>query len=417
MLETLKNKTYRFLHWTEKWTKTDMVYFAKGGFWLTLSRLVSIFSAFLLSVAFANLLPKEIYGNYKYILSLAGLLSIPTLSGMGTALTQAVAKGFEGSFLPTVKTRIKWGLIGGGGSLILAGYYFFYGNTTFTFSFLIAAIFLPFMDPLNSFDSVLVGKKLFKTSTKYDITIKIVATIGMIGTIFLTKNILLIILSYFTIYTFLRLIFLKITLHRIKLNDRQDERTISYGKHLSLMDIISAITSQLDKILVFNYLGAAELSIYVFAIAMPEQMKGLLKNVYTLALPKFTQSDYQENRKSILIKMLRFSLVLSPVIIIYILTAPFLFRWLFPQYLDSIFYSQIFSISLLSAANSFPIAFLQSQRAQKKLYQYNIYSPAIQIIFLFVFIYFFGLMGMIAARVINRFINLSFAVMLVDRKK
>ena len=183
------------------------------------------------------------------------------------------------------------------------------------------------------------------------------------------------------------------------------------------MDIISAITSQLDKILVFNYLGAAELSIYVFAIAMPEQMKGLLKNVYTLALPKFTQSDYQENRKSIQIKMLRFSLVLSPVIIIYILTAPFLFRWLFPQYLDSIFYSQIFSISLLSAANSFPIAFLQSQRAQKKLYQYNIYSPAIQIIFLFVFIYFFGLMGMIAARVINRFINLSFAVMLVDRKK
>ena len=139
------------------------------------------------------------------------------------------------------------------------------------------------------------------------------------------------------------------------------------------------------------------------------------KNIYTLALPKFAQSNYKENRRSILIKMLKLSLVVLPIIIIYILVAPYIFTWFFPQYLDSIFYSQIFSISLLTLPNVFPVAFLQSQKAQKKLYQYSIVSPIIQIITLFILIYFFDLMGIVMARILNRFINLFFSITLIDK--
>jgi len=417
MLEITRNKTYHFLRWTEKWIKTDMVYFTQGGFWLTTGQIFSVLSAFLLSIAFANLLPKETYGVYKYILSIASILSIPTLSGISTALTQSVAKGFEGSLKLAVKTRIKWGLIGSTASLVLAGYYFYNNNTTLTFSFLITAIFLPFMDSLSSYEAVLIGKKLFKTNTKYNILIKIIATIATAGTLYLTDNILFIVFSYFILYTTLRLIFLKITIYKTKLNDKQDTQIISYGKNLSFMDIIGIITSQLDKILIFTYLGAAELGIYAFAIAVPEQIKGIFKNIYTLALPKFAQSNYKENRRSILIKMLKLSLVVLPIIIIYILVAPYIFTWFFPQYLDSIFYSQIFSISLLTLPSIFPIAFLQSQKAQRKLYQYSTYSPTIQIVTLSILIYFFGLMGIIAARLINRFINLFIAIILIDQEK
>ena len=415
MLEITRNKTYHFLRWTEKWIKTDMVYFTMGGFWLTVGQLFSSLSAFLLSIAFANLLPRETYGIYKYVLSIASILSIPTLSGISTALTQSVAKGFEGSLKLAIKTRIKWGLIGTIASLILAGYYFYQNNTSLTFSFLIVAIFLPFMDSFSSYEAVLIGKKLFKVNTKYNILIKVCATIITISTLYLTDNILLIVFSYFILYTTLRLIFLKITIYKTKLNNRQDQQIISYGKNLSFMDIIGIITSQLDKILIFSYLGAVELGIYAFAIAMPEQIKGIFKNIYTLALPKFTQSNYKENRRTILIKMFKLSLVVLPIIIIYILAAPYIFKWFFPQYLDSVFYSQIFSISLLTLPNVFPVAFLQSQKAQKKLYQYSIVSPIIQIITLFILIYFFDLMGIVMARILNRFINLFFSITLIDK--
>ena len=415
MLEITRNKTYHFLRWTEKWIKTDMVYFTTGGFWLTVGQLFSSLSAFLLSIAFANLLPRETYGIYKYVLSIASILSIPTLSGISTALTQSVAKGFEGSLKLAIKTRIKWGLIGTIASLILAGYYFYQNNTSLTFSFLIVAIFLPFMDSFSSYEAVLIGKKLFKVNTKYNILIKVCATIITISTLYLTDSILLIVFSYFILYTTLRLIFLKITIYKTKLNNRQDQQIISYGKNLSFMDIIGIITSQLDKILIFSYLGAVELGIYAFAIAMPEQIKGIFKNIYTLSLPKFTQSNYKENRRTILIKMFKLSLVVLPIIIIYILAAPYIFKWFFPQYLDSVFYSQIFSISLLTLPNVFPVAFLQSQKAQKKLYQYSIVSPIIQIITLFILIYFFDLMGIVMARILNRFINLFFSITLIDK--
>ena len=117
MLEISKIKLYKLLRWSEKWTHTDMVYIAKGGFWLTLAQIVSTFSGFLLVMAFANLLDPETYGIYKFVLSMASLFAIPTLSGMGTALVRSVAQGNEGSIIPALKIKIKWGLIGGVASI------------------------------------------------------------------------------------------------------------------------------------------------------------------------------------------------------------------------------------------------------------------------------------------------------------
>ena len=74
MIKKIKEKIYNLLRWSEKYTKTDMVYLAHGGFWLSFGQIISSLSSFLLAIAFANLLPKETYGNYKYILSIASIL-------------------------------------------------------------------------------------------------------------------------------------------------------------------------------------------------------------------------------------------------------------------------------------------------------------------------------------------------------
>ena len=47
--------------------------------------------------------------------------------------------------------------------------------------------------------------------------------------------------------------------------------------------------AQSHRILAFHYLGAVELAIYSFAIAPPEQIKGVFKFLGTLALPKFSK--------------------------------------------------------------------------------------------------------------------------------
>ena len=57
MIQKIRNKAYNVLRWSEKYTKTDMLYLAKGGSWFTVGQVVSSSSVLLLAIAFANLLP------------------------------------------------------------------------------------------------------------------------------------------------------------------------------------------------------------------------------------------------------------------------------------------------------------------------------------------------------------------------
>jgi O-antigen/teichoic acid export membrane protein len=50
-----------------------MVYVAKNGFWLSLGQILSIVSVIASSIVFGYFLPKEVYGEYKFILSVVGV--------------------------------------------------------------------------------------------------------------------------------------------------------------------------------------------------------------------------------------------------------------------------------------------------------------------------------------------------------
>lgn len=415
MTENTQTKIYNFLRWSEKYTKTDMVYLAEGGFWLTIAQIISSAAAFLLAVFFANFLPKEVYGTYRYVLSMAGILAIFSLPGINASLVQAVARGFEGSFLPALKTRIRWGIMAGLSSLALAGYYFLNNNSTLTFSFLIAAVFLPLMDPFGIYESLLSGRKNFKILTKYGVASQIIACLSLISVLFFTKNLYLIIFAYFASWTLSRYIFLRLVLNKFKPNENQDPSTIGYGKHLSLMTVITTIADYFDNLIIFHFLGAAGVAIYSFAVAPPEQIKSLLKNINILALPKFSQKPKEEIQKTIFSKSMRLAAVIAIIVAIYIFAAPFLFHIFFPTYQQSVVYSQLFSVSLIAVVLLIPYTALQSQTAKKELYLYNTLTSALQIGLLIVLVYYFGILGAILSRMIMRFAGLGFSFWLLKK--
>ena len=414
-MQNLKQRVKGLLIWSQKYTETDMVYLAKEGFWLTLGQVISTLASFLLAIAFANLLDPVVYGNYKYILSLLGILGIFALPGMGTAIIQAVARNLEGSFYKGFKEKLKWGALGSLTALGLAGYYFFKGNYLLPIPLLISAVFLPLMQASGVYGSFLTGRKLFNIETKYSIVRQIIFVGAMVTTLFLTKNLFWLIAVYFASNTFLNYFFYLFTRKKFQPNKKEDLQTLSYGKHLSLMNIITTIAGYLDKILVFHYLGAIEVAIYSFAIAPPEHIKALLKNIQPLALPKFAQREKKELKSMVFKKMGKLCLILLPIIAFYIVVAPFLYKILFPRYLNSVLYSQIFAVSLITIIGILPLTAFQSQMAKKQLYQWNIYGSLIQIILLFFFVYFYGLIGVILARVTSRFINLGLSFWFIKK--
>jgi len=414
MFNILKNRTYKFLRWSQKYTQTDMVYLAKGGSWLTLGQIISTAAAFLLAIAFANLLPKETYGTYKYVLSLVGILGIFSLGGIGTAMIQATARGLEGSFYSGFKTKLKWGILGSVTAIGLAGYYFLQGNYTLPIPLLISAIFLPLMLASGIYGSLLTGKKLFNVQVKYASLSQIVSAGTLIIALFLlyslnlqTSAIVFILIAvYFVSHTFLNYSLYLITKRKFQPNKKEDAQALSFGKHLSLMNVFSQIVLHLDRILIFHYLGAIELAIYSFAIAPPQQIRGLFQNIRPLALPKLSQRSLQELKQTLPFKLLKFFLIILPIIVLYILLAPYIYKLFFPQYLDSIIYSQVFALGLLLFPKGSLGTALTAHTKKGELYINSLISSAIKLILLIILLPLYGIWGAIVAFLSTEIVNL-----------
>ena len=411
----LKDIVYKLLRKSEKYTKTDMVYLAKGGFWISFSKVAASLSAFVLAIAYANLLPVETYATYKYIFSIAGLLSIPTLTGINTTLVRSVTMGFEGNYKLSFNTKLRWGTLSTLAGLFVAGYYFFMGNQVLALGFLIASIFVPLIQIASLYTYYLQGKKLFKKASLLNTLTSLLIAILIIIVIFNTQNILTIILSYyigtFIIYSLLSYY----TFRKNKLNKNKDLGSIKLGKHLSVMNILSTIAAQIDKILMWHLLGPIQLAIYSFATIPVEQIRNFLKSSQQLALPKLVNHDINEIKKTLPAKMFKFAIVILPIVVIYYLASPWLFKIFFPEYINSINYSQIFSISLILFPFSLVNSALTAKANKKSLYIINTITPIIKIISMAIFIPIWGIMGAIYGFIFSKTIN-SFIVMILLKK-
>jgi O-antigen/teichoic acid export membrane protein len=186
------------------------------------------------------------------------------------------------------------------------------------------------------------------------------------------------------------------------------------------MGIIGNIANYLDRLLLFHYLGAAEVAIYSIAIAPSEQLKGLFKNITTLAFPKYAEKH--EKKSSDLFagygaKMWRFFLLASSIAVVYVVAAPYLYQIFFPKYLGAVVYSQIFALSLVTVISSIPVTILQAQAAKRKLYTLNTASSIGQIAFLFILIPYYGIMGAVIARLLSRGMTVIISLWLVRPEK
>jgi len=410
-----KKEIYKALRGSQKYTQTDMVYLARGGFWLGLGQTITALASFLLTLVFANFVPQDTFGTYRFVLSLAGILAIPTLSGMNTALMQAVARGKEAMFMPVLKIKLRWGIIGSIGSIFASSYYFFKGNITLCLCFLITAAFLPLLNSFQIHESFWAGRKKFDTQNKYKIITHIASTAILITTVFLTQNIFLILLAYFLSWTILHFIFLLLTIKKAGFNKEQDQKTINYGKHLSLMDIMGIIDSYLDKLLLWHFLGAAPVAVFVIAVSMPKKIKQLLNTISGLAFPKFSTRTKEELKASIPKKMLQLFLVTIPIAILYILFAKPIFKLFFPKYLEAVKYSQAYALVLLTYPRTLLGTALRAKKQTKALYRITYILPPIYIILLFIFVPFFGIWGLVTALLILEAI--TFAIELFMFKK
>jgi O-antigen/teichoic acid export membrane protein len=381
----------------EKVLKTDIKYLLKGGFWATMSQLILSGASFLLAVAFAHFVSKTSYGQYKYILSIISILGTFTLSGLTVAVTQSVVKGYEGSLQYAFIENLKWSIIFFIGSLATGLYYILHHDYVIGLPLILASCLWPLFSSTNLYSPFLTAKKDFVRNALYfDITGNLIPFASLFVVMLLTTNPMWLAVTYIISNTIIGLILYRRILSIYKPNTTIDPELIHYGKHLSFMNILAGIANNIDQILVFQFIGPIQVALYNFATAIPNQIKGPVKNFNNIIFPKYTERDDQSIRNGMARK------ITTLLILGYIIIAPYLFKLFFPQYMEAVVYSQIFSLSVLWVISSPASTYLNAKKKIKEQYIIQVSSALIQILSVTVGVIYFGLIGLIIARVMTR---------------
>ncbi len=411
--DSLRGRAYSLLRSSERYTKTDMVYLSSGSFWLFFSQGVTVLLSFVLAVAFANLLEPEKFGNYKYILSLAGIIGAFTLTGLGTAVTRASARGHDGTFLYAFRKSLVWSV----GMLVIAGvggiYYFIQDNVFLGTSLFIIGATAPVISAASLYRPFLMGKKQFRVASLLGVVQGAIPTLSVLGALLLGAPLIILVATYFVSNIATFWILYKQSKQYIE-NESVDPATNHIGKHLSIMGVVSTIAGKLDSVLVFQLLGGTELAIFALATSLPDTIRGSFKNFDALAMPKFAKKTKSEMKRAVWSKTVAFFALTVIVAVAYILLAPFLFKTFFSQYLEAIVFTQVY---VLIIPLSFVLAssYFDSQAAVKERYILSITNNILKIATTVAGIFFFGIWGAIAARLLTRFVNVLLSAFFIAK--
>lgn len=392
------------LRWSQKYTKTDMVYIAQGSFWLLTGKVGLILISLVSMMAFARFLPAENFGVYKYILSLSAMASIFALPGIKTTLVRSIAKGQDGTLGLAIREKMKFSLIGSLGLLIGAGWYAFNGNLLLAGGLFLSAIFLPANSVWPIFDVFWLGKKRFDIQSIYKFLAAFVVLLAIIPTVYFTNSVLIIIFTLFTAQAISEGFFLLKT-WRARSNDEKDYEAISFGKKLTAVKFLGKIAANIDSVIIWQFLGPVQVAIYSFALLPISKIKDALL-IQKLALPKLSEKTLTKNlKKGIVSKLIRLFILSFSVAGILALIAPFVYQILFPQYAESIIYFQALLILIALTPLQLLSATYLSQNKQKEIYILSIVEPVLKIILFLILVPTLGLWGIVIAIIVARILT------------
>lgn len=402
----------QLLKWSERYTRTDMTYLAKGGSWLFLSQALLFLFSFGLLWVFANLTSPELYGQYRFLTTITALLALTTLPGMRTALVRAVARGASGTIPKAIRAQVRWGLLGSLMALLGAGYYFYRDNALLGELFLLIALFVPFYESYAAFEAYHNGRKDYRNLTATTVTRRLIVVLFTTLAIVISQNIFVILCTYLASTTFANIFLWWYTTRQYPPSGEIDREAISYGKQLSLISITTTAADHLDKVVLWYLIGPVQVAMYAVAVSLPREIFGALNQIGILALPKMAEREKTELRKSLLRKITIFFFASLPLLAGYFLAAPLIFRTFLPQYMDTIFYSQIAALLIIFAPLTLFIQYFHATMHTRALYTLQFILPIVLIVLFFIFIPLYGVLGAIYAvigrQVVSFFLLLYF---------
>ena len=408
MAHNTNEHLHRLLRWSEKYTKTDMVYFASGNFWLIIGRIITSSSSFLLTFACANLLTPQEFGSYKYILAVAGFVGAFSLNSLGNAALRAIGKGHIGVVPVLFKAAILWSVPASIFALCGAGYYLFMGNQTLGWSLIVIALLNPLTSNLGVAKSLFVATGDFKRTALYNTVSTVVQIVVIMLALLLTKNVLVITTSFFIVSALVGYItyWHSLRVLKVKNDPTHFEETMRYTQHMSVLGVLQLVVGQLDQLLLWHFAGPVALATYAIALGPTRELRSFSENITALAFPKISQKTKEAAAIAVQDKSRKLFIGYLILTTIYVCAAPYIFQIFFPQYISAVVPSQILAFGLIFQTRSLADLFLFAHGGVKDRYRVIVPSQCARALLYCILIPFYGLYGAVAAAILAELTNL-----------
>lgn len=405
---TIKQKIKKVLLWSQKYTKTDMVYLFKNSFWTSIGKFFSTISGVLVLIFLTRYVSKDIVGQYNFYLSILAIIAIFSIPGLNTSTIETVAKNNDGVYKKAVKTSFKWSWLGSLVLVLIAMYFYFLKNEqTLSLASLITAFLFPFLYAPNTWRSFLIGKQKFKQLNFLSSLQSILYLSAMILVIIFSHGNLIWIISIYLFIQIFANIFSYFFSQRYIQNNNENNDWKSYGFFLTKMQILSLVSANIDKIVIGVFMNMETLAIYSVARKMITSLQGLIKEFLNIYSAKIAKRDKINFKKYFFISGL--TTIFSITAIIFI---PSVIKYLFPDYEASIFLTQLFLIFLPIWIFDLLLTteVIYNLKNKKIIFFNNIITPLIYFILLIPSIIFLKELGLVLAISFKNIINISIFV-------
>jgi O-antigen/teichoic acid export membrane protein len=364
-------------------------------------------TSFVMVLAFANLVDAHTLGTYQYIISVVSIIGAFTLTGLLTSLIRAVSRK-EYFFLAYAKKFLYIGSLPGFViGAVISLYYVVQGNYVLALGIFVSNIFYLLLQILYRFNALYVALEDIKTANLLLKLYAVAPLVGVLPALFFIKDAHILVILYFasTYFSFL------IGIRLFKMDQKEKElipvkhsdtnsayknrEHLKFAFHQSVIAGLNAMTAHMDKIIIFQLLGAQQTAIYFIALSIPNRFRSIIKQFDSFFFSRFAKHNLTAVQNKITSRFFTALVLIVPFYVIYLLAAPLIFRMFLPQYLNAVFFSQIYAITLFTGAIIIPQSVLKAHANSSELYFNSIALAIVKAALILGGVYFYGLLGAI----------------------
>lgn len=409
-----------------------------GAGWLFLQQIIIAPMSIITTFFLTRILTIENYGYYKYILSIYGIVSIFSFSGIYSIAVLNIQRGQENFFNLAFKYKkiLRW--IPSVISLFIALYYFYHQNSFLSIFFLLNIFSYLIVDTYDFYLVALQGIGNYKKNMIFAIMYYFISYFPPIITAYFSGNLYLIFITMYICQGIYRFFIFKYVKNKMLFKNKTENlnsigvKDIKKFKKESLSLSLNTATSvasvNASGVIVFNRLGAESNAIYSIALTFADFVGGIISTPLAktqLLLSRITrekgyskESDIEKkNYISSLFKKYFWLSLLG--VVSCAMALPFVYKFLFPKYFFSYHYAVVYCISILAVSLAPAYQYLYEKRKFKIINIIQVVILCVNLVSLFFASMYFGVWGAIIVAIVIRFItNLTYtSAMYSDKDK